>query len=212
MGGEGKLFNACYSHIERGVVFEKSWQKAELLARQRPTWAVYASDCIAALQLGAGRHLPVNLLDVDPYGDPWPVIDAFLTSERPRPENLYIVVNDGLRQNIRLGTAWTVETLKPIVRRYGNNLYDKYLDVCFALMGEKAAQAGYSLRSFDGYYCGFQEQITHYYAVLHRRSDSGGGQPEQGASFRLETAATPKMSRPHGAAPSRVQCATRPTA
>ena len=105
-GGEGKLFDACYRGVTRGVVFEKDADKASILGRQRPTWAVYEGDCVASIQGGAGAHLEVNLLDVDPYGDPWPVIDAFFESERPRAERLMVVVNDGLLHSIKKGVAW----------------------------------------------------------------------------------------------------------
>lgn len=123
-------------------------------------------DCVTMIQHGAGRHLPINLFDVDPYGDPWPCIDAFLASERPRPATLYLVVNDGLRHFVQMGGSWRASALKEVVKRYGNNLFDKYLDVCSVLLNEKAAQAGYTLSRFDGYYCGANDYMTHYYAVL----------------------------------------------
>lgn len=166
-GGEGKLYDACYRGVEQGVVFEKDPDKASILGRQRPTWAVYEADCISAIQGGAGAHLAVNLLDVDPYGDPWPVIDAFFQSERPRPDRLIVVVNDGLRQGLIIG-AWNVETMQRMVAKYGNKLAPIYLEVCQELMIEKAAQAGYDLDRWAGYYCGHGKQMTHYLAILTR--------------------------------------------
>ena len=76
-GGVGKLFDAVYAHVERGIVFEKDADKTAVLGKQRPSWAVYEADCVTALQEGVGGHLAVNFLDIDPYGECWPVVDAF---------------------------------------------------------------------------------------------------------------------------------------
>lgn len=165
-GGLGKIWAACYSHVPKGIVFEKDSMKCEVLARQRPTWAVYEGDSIKALSAGAGVHLPVNFLDVDPYGDAWPVLDAFLFSDRPKAETLCIAVNDGLRNKIKMGGAWKVESLRKIVAKMGNGLYRIYLEACEELMKAKAAQAGYAVSRFHGYYCGHNLDMTHYAAVL----------------------------------------------
>ena len=170
-GGKGVLFDACYSHLSDGVVFEKNPEKTSVLARQRPTWAVYEGDCVTCIAEGAGAHLPVNLLDLDPYGEPWPALDAFFQSERPRPGRLVVVVNDGLRQKLQIA-AWDVGSMRGMVAKYGNKLAAHYLDVCAELLQEKAAQAGYRLDRFAGYYCGLSKHMTHYLAVLNRGSVS----------------------------------------
>jgi hypothetical protein len=168
-GGYGKLYDRCYSHVVDGVVFEKRPEKSAKLAKQRPGWAVYESDCLMALRAGVGSHLPVNFLDLDPYGEPWPVMDAFFESKRPKPDRLVMVVNDGLRQKLKMNGGWTVGSLQGVVDRMGNGgLYEKYLEVCQALVKEKAAKAGYVLRRWTGYYAGFAGQMTHYAAVLVR--------------------------------------------
>jgi hypothetical protein len=166
-GGYGRIYLDCYAGIEDGVVFETDEKKVLMLAEQRPTWAVYQADCEHAIKGGAGAHLEVNLLDVDPYGDPWLVIDAFFRSERPRPERMVVVVNDGLRQKLRMKNGWDTHSLLGMVDRHGNDaLYDDYLDICRDLIGEKAALANYSLDSFTGYHCGSAKQMTHYLALL----------------------------------------------
>ncbi len=111
-GGAGKLFRACYDGIEKGVVFEKDPKKTGLLALQRPTWMVYEVDCEKAIQGGAGEKLEINLLDGDPYGDPWPTITAFFVGDRERAKTLCVVVNDGLRHSVTMGRSWSVGTLK----------------------------------------------------------------------------------------------------
>jgi hypothetical protein len=168
-GGFGKIFTRCYSEIASGVVFEKDQAKASFLAKQRPTWAVYECDCLVALAGGVGSHLPINFIDLDPYGEPWPVLDAFLESERPFPDRLAIAVNDGLRQSLKMNGGWHVGSMESVVQKYGNDvLYDQYLNICKELLKEKAAQAGYHLRRWAGYYCGHADQMTHYAAVLEK--------------------------------------------
>lgn len=167
-GGFGTLFDACYGHIQRGIVFEKQAEKADTLSLQRPTWAVYEADCEAALEAGAGAHLAIDLLDVDPYGSCWDTIEAFFSSDRPFAERMTVVVNDGLRQSLSMGKAWTVKQLSGMVQRFGNDLHPVYLDVCKVLLQEKAAAAGYEIEHFGGYYCGVKKFNTHFMAVLKR--------------------------------------------
>lgn len=167
-GGTGKLFDACYGSVTNGVVFEKNPKKVKLLGLQRPTWRVYEADCIGAIKAGVSDDLPVNLLDIDPYGNPWPVIDAFFGSERERPKLLCVAVNDGLRQKVRRAQSWDVGSLQSAVNRYGNDLHPIYLEVCQEMLKEKASEAGYNLTRFAGYYCGHTKQMTHYLGVLER--------------------------------------------
>jgi hypothetical protein len=167
-GGYGELYKACYRSIERGVVFEKKPEAVAYLCRQRPTWAVYEADCVKALQHGAGNHLEITLLDLDPYGSPWDAIGAYFSSARPFAKQMHVVVQDGLRQHIRRAGAWHVGVLKDMVLRFGNDLQDQYLEVCRVMMAEKSASAGYTLAHFKGYYCGALQQMTHYWAVLQK--------------------------------------------
>lgn len=167
-GGTGEIFKQCYAHLSEGIVFEEDFLKAAWLCWQRPSWSVYQFDCISAVRAGAGSHLEINLLDVDPYGSPWPVLEAFFVSERPRASRLWIVVSDGLRQKLSRGGGWSVKRLQPVVERWGNRLHGRYLEVCEELMVECVGQAGYRLASFDGYYCGIQKQRTHYVAEVSR--------------------------------------------
>lgn len=199
-GGIGKLWSVCYGAVAGGVVFESDPRRADLLAKQRPTWAVYEADCVSALAVGVGKHLAINLLDIDPYGEPWPAIDAFFKSERQRVARLMVVVNDGLRQKLRIG-AWNVWSMQEVVGRRGNKFADVYLDVCRELLESKAAQAGYSMGRFHGYYCGHGQQMTHYIAELIRpRTDAPP--PELAESSPPETVPTSRRSRPRGGAKS----------
>lgn len=168
-GGMGDIYASVYHHLHTGVVFEKNATRALHLAHQRPHWAVYEADCLPSLRQGAGSHLPINFLDVDPWGDPWPIIEAFLLSERPRVGELVIVVNDGLRQSVKMGGAWQSPCLEPVVEKWGNQLWDRYLPACEWLMDTLAVRANYQMTFFDGYYCGsdiHSMNITHYVALL----------------------------------------------
>lgn len=167
-GGVGALYSRCYTGVNDGVVIEKDEKKSRHLASQRPAWAVYEGDCVTALRGGIGSHLPINFVDIDPYGDPWPTIDAFLASHRDLPDVLAIVVNDGLRQMVKATGGWNVHVLYPMVEKYGSNLYGIYLEVCRELLVNKTAQHGYSLRRWAGYYCGYSGQMTHYAAVFQK--------------------------------------------
>ena len=169
-GGTGKLFDALYAHLDRGVVFEKDEAKSAILGKQRPTWAVYECDCVVAIKGGVGGHLPIDLLDVDPWGSVWEIIEAFFTSGRQFEDTMIVVVNDGLRQCLSLGKAWDVKMMKPMVRKYGNDLHPIYLDVCRDMMSGIVAHAQYTLSHFAGFYCGKNQANTHFLAVLDRPS------------------------------------------
>lgn len=169
-GGKGRIFWRCYAHIQRGIVFEAKPEKTEVLAKQRPVWAVYEGDCVKAIAAGVGAWLPVNFIDVDPYGEPWPVIDAIFSGKQNLQDRVAVVVNDGLRQELQMNGGWDVASMQGVVSRYGSGAtFDNYLQICKELMQEKTAQLGYKLRRWTGYYCGHAGQMTHYAAVLERQ-------------------------------------------
>jgi len=167
-GGEGRIWETCYAHLHRGVVFEKDSDRADLLARQRPTWAVYEADSELALADGVGAHVTVDLLDVDPYGSSWETIEAFFISERPFAPKMVVAVNDGLRESLEMAQGWKTKSLQPVIDRHGNNLYPIYLEVCRELMEIHTAKAAYQVESFAGYYCGIRGKMCHFLAVLCR--------------------------------------------
>ncbi len=169
-GGYGAIYDECYrSRDIPGVVFEQNPIKADALAKQRPTWAVYECDCVAAIGEGVGFHVPVNLFDIDPYGSPWDVVDAIMGQARRLPATVVLAVNDGLRQKVQMNGGWDVAQLAPAVRRFGAaSMYRKYLEVCEFLLQQKAVEAGYALDRFGGYYCGHGDNMTHYAALLRR--------------------------------------------
>lgn len=165
-GGNGELYNRVYWKHGPGIVLEKDPTKTQRLAEQRPHWAVYECTSEKALDAGIGSHLPINFLDVDPYGNPWVTIQAFMFSDRPKVPVLQVVVNDGQRQATALNVAWKCNSLKEAVQEFGNDLHGCYLEVCKVLMHKTAAESGYRLNRWAGYYCGRSQGMTHYWAEL----------------------------------------------
>lgn len=169
-GGRGDVWSALYTHVVEGVVFDIDPERAEALARQRPTWAVYQADVEAALAAGAARHLVFNYVDVDPYGACWETLKGFFGSKRPFAARLVLVVNDGLRHKVRGGGAWNTAALEDVVRRYGNHaVFNLYPDVVARdLLVEAAALAAYTVTHFESYSAGHGQMMTHILAVLER--------------------------------------------
>jgi hypothetical protein len=166
-GGTGQIYRRCYAHIDTGVVFERDPRKARVLGLQRPTWAVYRADCVAAIRAGVGGHLPVNFFDLDPWGEPWPAIEAIFSGGLDLPGRIVFAVNDVLRLTLKRG-AWRVRSMADAVTKFGNDIYHRYLEVARWKLERIAAEVGFTLERFGGYYCGVQQQNAHYYALLRR--------------------------------------------
>jgi tRNA G26 N,N-dimethylase Trm1 len=165
-GGYGELFKLIYSDWE-GCVIEKEPERTEFLARQRPTWRVYEGKAHELLGAGLFRDVAFDVVDVDPYGEPWPTIEAFFKTDRKLRPRMAIAVNDGLRQNARVKGSWKVNSLKEFARIYGNDkVRANYLEICQRKLTEIAGSAGYSVEWWHGYYCGNLDDMTHYGAVL----------------------------------------------
>jgi hypothetical protein len=169
-GGFGHIYDHCYRGVFDGVVFEKDAKKAEFLARQRKTWAVYECDCVDALQVGVGSHLAINVVDVDPYGAPWPVIDALLSGYSNKlPDRWGLAVNDGLRQRVGVNGGWDIACLSEAVSNWGATaMHRNYLDVCRWMLEKKVATVGFTVAKWAGYYCGRLQAMTHYAALLKK--------------------------------------------
>ncbi len=170
-GGFGTVWAQCYFDLSGGVVMEKDATKADALAKQRPTWAVYECDSAFALSHGVGSHLPINVFDIDPYGQCWLTLDAIMVGFSGKfPDVWAIVVNDGLRQKLMTSGSWSVQSLREIVEKYGDGYaYRNYLSVCQELVATKSASVGYTLAQWAGYYCGHDDNMTHFAAVLVRQ-------------------------------------------
>lgn len=168
-GGTGKLWAACYEHLPVGVVMEKSPDKAARLGLQRPHWRVYETECVAALEAGIASDLAIDLLDLDPYGSCWPALGAFMSSRRTFAPRMAVVINDGLRQALSLGKAWTVKELAPYVERFGNDsFYDRYEEIARVMFEDTIAHAGYGVERYASYMTGANGYLLHVLAILSR--------------------------------------------
>jgi len=170
--GFGKLYERLYSHVEQGVAFEKDENKCAVLAIQRPTWAVYNNDSKVMLEAGVGFHVPVNFFDLDPYGDPWPHIDAVLMNSDKIPDFFGMAVNDGLRRFVMLGGGWKSSVSSYLVR-YGSQAAKKYPEICREIMIDKLAEAGFDLSRWAVHSSGHGGQMTNYVAVAERKKAPG---------------------------------------
>lgn len=170
-GGWGALYDACYYDIPDGCVLESDPAKSVALAIQRPAWAVYEADTPVALSLGAGDHLRYTLADFDPYGDPYPAIQAFFSSRRPFAETMMLVVMDGLKWKTRSASGWQTETLAPLLQEglfSNHDLWGNYEQVAEALCLRSVEPAGYRVTAFHAYSAGVGQKLCHWIARLSR--------------------------------------------
>ena len=168
-GGKGEIFKKIYGRYDGGIVFETDIKKAKVLAKQRGSWRVYNSKCEKSIKDGVCDGVNLNFFDIDPYGSPWEVIDTILNSKIKLQKKIVFCVNDGLRKKIQLGGGWVVGCLKEEVNKYGNaEMHKNYLKICKEMMIKKAGDVGLNVTSWNGYYCGHAQSMTHYAAILER--------------------------------------------
>lgn len=167
-GGYGRIYERTWYKARAGVVIEKDEAKADHLCRQRPSWAVYQGNCEAALAAGLAKATPFDVVDLDPYGQPFNVLAALAIPGRVFPDVWHLVVNDGTRQAVMRGVSWHMDTLQNAVRRHGANLYPIYLQVARECVQDFAALIGFELTGWTGYYTGNNDMMSHYWSVLTR--------------------------------------------
>lgn len=167
-GGYGEVWKRVYSGFEQGVVIEKNPEKTRVLAQQRPSWAVFEGTALAVVSSGALALYPIDLIDCDPYGSPWPILAPAIAAVSAPV--LAIAVNDGLRQRLAMMQGWTSKDLADEVLKYGNDrLYRDYLAVCREKLTGLLAVCGYELSWWAGRYVGHAHHMTHYAAVAVKR-------------------------------------------
>jgi len=168
-GGLGKLFQACYRHADTGLVCDKDPDRVASLARDRPRWRVYEGDANIVFTAGLGADIAWPVLDCDPYGEPWKVLEGFFLSARLFAQTMAVIVTDGGRQKQRIGG--TSFGWQPWEARYGKNLWNIYLRCCQERFVEIIVQAGYDIVWWHGRYSRTGQQ-TYFAAVLRQRGDT----------------------------------------
>lgn len=168
-GGVGALWRHCYQSCLPGVVCELDAAKADALARQRPEWRVYQTDCVRVLSAGLPAPERLTLVDIDAYGDPWPAVEALFASGWLAEPVVGLALTDGLRQTLKLNHGWACKSLQWAVETFGNDrLYRDYAEIARANLKRIAGEAGYDLTRWKSLYAGWLGQMTLSIAVLRR--------------------------------------------
>ena len=176
-GGQGRLVQACYRDAT-GVVFDIDDMAIATLAAQRPTWRVYQADAAIALAGGIASDLPYTILDCDPYGSPWTMLEGFFRSPRVFAPTMVVVLTDGSRQKQRLGgLQYGWESWQD---RYGRNLFAIYLRCCQERLALLVSEAGYRVAWWHGRYGGHSGQMAYCAAVLRQPAVAYTDGPAQG--------------------------------
>jgi len=165
--GYGLLFEELYrQRFPVGIAFDKNRDKAAHLARSRPEWAVYESDPVPAFSARLHQDVPFSFVDIDPYGACWPLLTSLFHERQAFQDTVVIAVNDGLREHLKWGHGGDFG----VPPEFWGSEYDQYLALCKILIEKKAEQIGYNLLRFEGFYAGYQNQMTHFYATLTKAS------------------------------------------
>lgn len=150
-----------------GVAFDRDWRKTGMLVKRSPSWAVYEGKSDVLARIGAGRHLRITLLDINPYGAPWSLLRAWFDSPREHPNQMILVAYDGLRA-MKMGKAWDNDELQDAVMRFGaDQLQENYGIISEALVEEITGQVGYEL-AWWRYSDGGRNRAAHWIAHITR--------------------------------------------
>lgn len=165
-GGKGLMYTHCWNDTQ-GVVFEKDPKLIDTLATVRPSWRVYQGDTVKALQAGVcSSVIPQHvILDCDPFGSPWPAIEAYIRALIVPPIVLGLAVTDGAIQKVQLTGGWDVDGWSPHVLKYGNDIYDRYLFFSKMRLEALLKPQGYTLISWHGVY-GDRKHVAYYAAIF----------------------------------------------
>ncbi len=166
-GGFGRIYDACYRGM-RGAVCEIKKDAAGVLAMQRPEWAVYCGESEKIIRSGLMTCFPFDFIDLDPYGEPFTILEAIVAGGLG--ERVRVVVNDGLRNKIKVGGAWNCGVMKEIVADFGNQLNAKYLAAAQEKTRRILDRGGFKMSGFKGYHCGHANDMTHYTFTAERKS------------------------------------------
>lgn len=170
--GLGRLWSACYRDFD-GVAIEKLEEKCYGIAAMRPRWAVYQADTPPAIEQGILGNFPINFVDIDCYGSPWPAYEAFFrwlgkTESGPgAPPRLDLVCTDGGGLYTRFTGVWQLERFQPYVQKYGAaRMFEMYPEVCREMVEATAAPLGYELKDWVAFRVGRDKSMMIFWAGL----------------------------------------------
>lgn len=167
-GGFGRIYERTWYRARTGVVIEKDPVKVAHLCHQRPTWAVYQGNSEAVLRAGLAKSIAFDVIDLDPYGQPFTILDALTMPGRTFPNEWHLVVNDGGRNLMKRGLSWKLPMFRSAEKRFGQSgMHKHYLDAALMLVQEFGEKIGYDVTHWHGK--NISADISHYWAVLKRR-------------------------------------------
>ncbi len=149
--GRGHMYRAVWSRF-RGAAMDHNRTKAEAAARERPDWAVYCGDVERALAAGWMGHVAFEVVDFDPYGEPWKFLRALLMSEREWAPVTRVVLTDGYIRPQALVMAMPCKALFPnFTERMCGMTTEDYVATARIRIAEWGEAAGLRLGSMDTY-------------------------------------------------------------
>ncbi len=156
--GLGEMHRALYSDLN-GVAIDNDPNRAGLLPFARPTWTCLDADAVSAIENGLLAQYDFDLIDLDPYGNPWPAVLAVIASIR---REVVLIVTDGMRSKIRISDGFAIKSIAPMLQRFGASLHDRYLDACRWRLENEGAR----VLQFRGAYAGANKAMTYWWAGI----------------------------------------------
>lgn len=163
-GGYGVLYDRIWRKNDAtGAVIEKDAERARHLAEQRQKWVVVRGDCEIVLQAGFCDWLAFDILDCDPYGEPWKAIRAFF-GNRVYADAMFVVATDGLVYDLQRGARSLM--MRPFIEKYGREFVKvNYGMVAEELLTNIIKPRGFEVRDFKFHK---QNRLAHWTAKLER--------------------------------------------
>lgn len=164
-GEFGIVFGRAYREFDAwGVTLDKDQKKVHHLAVQRPNWIVCRGDSARLIEAGLCGWMPFDILDVDAWGSPWPVVLGFFKSERAIKSPLWIVATDGSPYHLSL--TGHVKVLQGLTEKYGEKqVRQKYPAIARELLETESSRNGWVVA--DWKYTQIKK-LAHWTARLER--------------------------------------------
>lgn len=127
-GGTGWLASTVYAG-RTGIGIELNQRKAAARARILPAWWSIVGDSASVLRSGALRWFAPAIIDVDPYGDPWPALEAAAAGVSVPPA-VVLAVTDGLPRALQI-RDYRVPSLRADIAAHGlDYVREYYEEIC----------------------------------------------------------------------------------
>lgn len=143
--GSGEMYSALW-HRWAGFTMDKDLAKVTRAAKQRKRWGCYQGDTLRALEAGWLENIEFKLVDFDPYGEPWPALQAYFAGHLAFHSPWVAVCTDGY---------WSQRNLASKSRclfGYGGGRFSgmsdrAYIEICHDFVRSLASRYGQELVS-----------------------------------------------------------------